>query len=543
MRILLRAAAMTAMVVFLASGIGARTARGQSYTWLANTTGTITTASNWVSGSAGAIVGTNNTMGNTQSLIPSGTAILAGSAVSTGTLTIDTNATVASGTTASTSFLPFSLINNGTLRIGTASQITLTNTNSPIVNAGVFEISGGGALRLYTPGATITNTNGLISVTSGTLLMDRSSYTINGGTMSIGPGGSQVTEVANTTFRLNNMNIANSGLITVTKGAAAISGARVLSYELAGTGTFANSGVVSVLFNAVSGSITANNTTSMTFSSGQTVTNTGTINISSLYSVTAGTAAVFVSGSSNFTNQGRINVTTSASSVDTAQLRWSTALGNSGVMSVDGPKSSIQLGGQAFTQTGATSSLGLVNGGRIVAGSVAITSGTLLGTGTVSAPATIGGIVAPGDAGIGTLSMGGNVTWNAGNNWQFELGTAAASLAAASTGSSTQDLLSINGTFAKGTGSTFTFDFLATGATGWYRLADWSASTTFVAGDFAATNLADGNTANFVVDGPTSALYVEVFAVVPEPGALALVGIGVAGAGWLRRLRGRRRTV
>lgn len=536
-RVLPVIAAWAAALMLVA--LAPRTAAAQAYTWLAGTSGTMTTAGNWVGGIAGAANSSSNAFANTTSLITGGTAILAGgSQVSTGTLTIDSTGVVSSGA-ASVGFQPFGLINNGTFRHGTTSMITLTNTSSPIVNTGVIETTGGGTLRLYTPSGTISNTTGLISVSSGTLEISRSAYTINGGTMAIGAGGTQFTEVANTTTTLNNMVVTNSGTITANKLFA--TGARTFSYRVQGTGTFNNSGVVNLMFGTLSSSTTTgDNTTSMTFSSGQTVLNTGTISISQLYAQTAtsGTQPVFITGSSSFTNQGRINVTTAANSVDTAQFRWTTALGNAGTMAVDGPRSSIQIGSQTFTQNGATSVLSLTNGGQIVAGSVVINGGTLLGTGTVSAPATIGGILAPGDAGIGTLTAGGNVTWNAGNAWAFELGTPAASLAAAATGSSTQDLLAVTGNFTKGSGSGFTFDFQQSGATGWYKVADWSGSTTFVAGDFAATNLPSGNTATFTVDNATSALYVEV---VPEPGALTLAAGGVIAATLMARRRARAR--
>lgn len=524
--------------IVLACGLHHRTASAQAYTWLAGTSGTMTVAGNWVGGIAGAANSSSNAFANTTSLITGGTAILAGgSQVATGTLTIDSTGMVASGAS-NVSFLPFALTNNGTFRHGTSSIVTLTNTTSPIINNGVIETTGGGTLKLYTNAGTVSNTTGLISISSGTLDISRTTYTINGGTLSIGPGSTKITEVANTTTTLNNMLITNAGTISMNKLFAP--GARVFSYRVQGTGTFNNSGVVSLTFGTLSGSTTTgDNTTSMTFSSGQSVVNTGTINVSQLYAQTSSTSTqpVFVSGSSSFTNQGWINIATSTSSIDTAQFRWSTALGNSGVMSADGPKSSIQIGSQTFTQTGAASVLSLANGGQIVAGSVVINSGTLLGTGTVSAPSTIGGILAPGDAGIGTLTAGGNVTWNAGNAWAFELGTPAVSLASASTGSSTQDLIAITGNFAKGSGSGFAFDFLQSGATGWYKVADWSGSTTFVAGDFTATNLPSGNTATFTVDNATSALYVEV---VPEPGALVLAACGLVTVSLMARRRARR---
>ena len=166
------------------------------------------------------------------------------------------------------------------------------------------------------------------------------------------------------------------------------------------------------------------------------------------------------------------------------------------------------------------------------------TSGTVSGTGTIGVAVTVNGIVAPGNAGIGTLTVSNNVTWNAGNAWLFQLGTPAVSLAAA-TSASDADLLSLTGAFTQGTGSTFTFDFATGGSDGWYKLVDYT-STNFTPGtntSFAATNVPAGKSANFVVDAGSTALYVQI---VPEPSTLALAGLGIGLAGFLACRRSRR---
>lgn len=194
----------------------------------------------------------------------------------------------------------------------------------------------------------------------------------------------------------------------------------------------------------------------------------------------------------------------------------------------------------ANTYTGSTTvSQGtlLVNGTTAAASAVTVAANAILGgVGTVGGASVVNGIVAPGSGGIGTLVMSSSATWNAGNAWLFELGTPAASLAAATAGTN-NDLLTIGGAFIQGTGSSFAFDFANSGADGWYKLVDY-ASTTFTTGTntaFTATNLPSGKTATFVVDGSSTALYVQI---VPEPGTLALAGLGVGIAGfvgWRRR--------
>jgi hypothetical protein len=304
-----------------------------------------------------------------------------------------------------------------------------------------------------------------------------------------------------------------------------------MAFNFLGTTAVTNSGTLEFLTSG-----TLNSVATGTVASAATFTNqsAGLLRVANTSSGTA--SAFFVIGTSNFTNQGRIEVfSASGLTTGSSQLRSGTNVSNAGSILVDGPVSSIEMASRTFTQT--DGSLSLVNGGRMTAGSVLINSGTLLGTGTIAAPVTIGGILSPGSGGIGTLSVSNGVTWNAGNAWKFELGTAAASLAAADTGS-TGDLLSLTGTFTQGTGSTFTFDFANTGTDGWYKLVDY-ASTTFTTGTntaFAATNLPAGKTATFVVDNSTTALYVQI---VPEPSTLALAGLGVGLAGFVAYRRRR----
>lgn len=64
------------------------------------------------------------------------------------------------------------------------------------------------------------------------------------------------------------------------------------------------------------------------------------------------------------------------------------------------------------------------------------------------------------------------------------------------------------------------------GTEGWYKLLDWSGTTTFTDTDFLATNLNTGLTGTFTVDSGTSALYLNVTAI-PEPKAALLGSIGL----------------
>jgi hypothetical protein len=155
---------------------------------------------------------------------------------------------------------------------------------------------------------------------------------------------------------------------------------------------------------------------------------------------------------------------------------------------------------------------------------------TLGGTGLIGSAATVSGIVAPGNGGIGTLTFSSGVTWNGGataastTDWLFDLGT-----------SNTSDLASITGNFTKGSGPVFRFDLGNATTQGIYTLASWTGSTTFSAGDFSYTNLGGGNTGTFDIVGSSL-----VLTIVPEPTTtVGLIASGVAGLFAARR--GRRR--
>lgn len=173
----------------------------------------------------------------------------------------------------------------------------------------------------------------------------------------------------------------------------------------------------------------------------------------------------------------------------------------------------------------------LINGDQSAAtGSLTVASGAVLGgSGTIGGETIINGSLRPGNS-IGTLSVADDVTWNSGQPWVFELGAA-----------NTSDLLDItDGAFLKGGGTTFEFDFAASGADGLYTLISWTSTadlsggalgTSFIVDDFSYANLAPGYTGTFLFDGTSLQL-----AVIPEP-ATAILLIGALAALSIRRRR------
>jgi autotransporter-associated beta strand protein len=178
----------------------------------------------------------------------------------------------------------------------------------------------------------------------------------------------------------------------------------------------------------------------------------------------------------------------------------------------------------------------IISGGTLIingdqgdaTGAVSVAAGaTLGGSGILGGSTVINGILSPGNS-IGTLTIENNVTWNftSGNAWVFELGSAGVSLGSPGT----SDMLSIDGNFIKGTGSSFTFDFANTGAAGWYQLVSWTGSgATFNSDNFLATNLAGSLTGSFHLE--SDGLYLQV---IPEPSTALLIVLGL-GAVFLRR--------
>lgn len=240
----------------------------------------------------------------------------------------------------------------------------------------------------------------------------------------------------------------------------------------------------------------------------------GNLNIDSTLSGGINARAIALGGS--ISGGGRLDITRSAGSTNTF----------------------VRLSG-TNSYTGSTTVFSgslIINGDNSAAsGNVTVASGASLGgSGTIGGATTVDGSLRPG-VGLGTLTVANDVTWNSGNAWVFELGTAGSTLASPGT----SDFLAITGgnSFLKGTGSTFTFDFAGTGAEGWYKLAGWSGgSTTFETINFSGTNFSQ-NDFTTVFTLANEALYVEV---IPEPSTIALLVLGFAALTGRTLLRRRR---
>jgi fibronectin-binding autotransporter adhesin len=515
-RILARSLMVTACVLATSA-----TSLATDYSWLGGS-GRWDTASNWTPNGAPTTGDTVDVNG------PSGTVVdLLTTAGSSGIAI-----TVRSGNT---------LRNNGldstsTQRLGSGSTLSNAGTienayiqqGNAITNTGIIQATGTGkfmGLTLNFNVGGMTNTGGTLRAINGGTLRFYSSNPVTGGTLSIDSTSRLQLISGNGFLALNNLTGRNDGTMTFTMNLD-VGGNRSVAAYLNGTTIFDNYGGIDLSLVSPTGSQSGTKSAQMVVASTATFTNRSTGTLSILNSTTQSTgtsSAYFQMDATGFNNQGGITISTTGTSVGTAQFRAPNVdFSNAGSITVDGPLSSIQMAGRTLTQT--AGSLSLINGSTMTAGAVLINGGTLLGTGTIAAPVTIGGVVAPGNGGIGTLSVTDTVTWNAGKSWLFQLGAAAPSLAAA-TAATDSDLLDVVGAF-DGTGSGFTFDFAGTGSDGWYKLVDYT-TTSFTSGSsFQATNVPAGKTANFTVDSGSSALYVQI---VPEPTTviLAAVGLGI----------------
>jgi len=203
---------------------------------------------------------------------------------------------------------------------------------------------------------------------------------------------------------------------------------------------------------------------------------------------------------------------------------WGVMLNGAGMLELDGANTysggTVVSSGTLRSGNGAGSATG--SGSVTIAAGAALTgAGALAG----SLQARPGAILAPGNgSALGTLSVGGDLTWNGatdgaatGRYW-LSYGNAAASR------------LAIAGRLLKGSGPTFAFDFQGTGQPGVYVLATF-AGTTFTAADFTAVNLAAGRAGVFSISGGTTLLFTVIAPGVPASQLTNLSAMGWDGPG------------
>ena len=521
---------------------------------------------------------------------------LSGVNYSAGGLVVDGGTVLASGVGASasaTTFTPQGILINLTTT-GTNNTATFATTSSNTKNLQVGQMIAGNGIA---PGSVIT----AITVTSPTLItltLDKTTTAngVNGSaifmnaptTATFGSGvtsltvanaaniqvgqeiygtgiaaGTVVTSVSGTTIGINQAttgaNDANPYAFGGANQAIASTTANLgLGEGMPGSGF--NGYITGIQGNIVTtyginnGNLTSGLTTNGlpawdSLGTGTVTVKSGTLDLGGLSHTTQTLPGVIING-------GTIQNGTLASTSYTADVTAGTATvsanlsGTGAALSKSGAGTVVLSGANTYT-AGTTISTGTLlanntTGSGTGTGALSVSSGAKLGGTGIIAPTganglAVSGKIAPG-ASIGTLTVNlgsttGKVTMGSGSSFEFELGTANASIGSIAAGSS--DLLAITGASS----GDFTFnlnnvDFLGTGQEGYYKLFStssgnantWSGltfdgTTGIVSAGLSYSNLASGLSGNFVVGtlsngGTVGDIY---FAAVPEPKVTAAV--------------------
>ena len=432
----------------------------------------------------------------------------------------------------------------GTLDIAPGTTLTSSGsfnlTATTLSNTGTLSLQGAtrsvGVLTFGT--AAVVNGTGAISasgltatnVTSGSAIINPAiTFTSGDKTVDVGSGGTLLLngDIAGTTGR-----ILKTGAGTlVASGSNSTSG-----YRLGASGASpTNGGTLILAAAAASGTAsqlqlnygTLQATAPSTFTNGFSIGGrTGAV------AVIGGTAATTFSGSTSFfratATSGELRLDVNNATILSGTIGATSGGGSATGITLGGTGSLTLNGGAALTEAiTLQDSLDFVVNNSL-AGSVNVANGTLLGgTGTIAGAVSVlgGGIVAPGTS-PGTLTVN-NIFSLAGTSvLEFELNAADQTV-----GSGVNDLIAgvTNLTLDGVLNVTGSGDFTAIVAPATWRLFNYSGILTNNTLTLGSTpTLAAGQ--SFTLDTATSGQVNLV--VIPEPGSVALAGIGLAAAAW-----------
>jgi fibronectin-binding autotransporter adhesin len=473
-------------------------------------------------------------------------------------------------------------ISQGTFDVGGSATL---GSASSISNAGVFQYSSSASQTLS---GTISGTGSVVQLGTGTLTLSAANTytgttTVSGGVLALGAAG----VIADTSNVLVNgggfsLSVFNETVGTVTLTSGSIFGSGTLigsSYALSGGTVAANlgSGTLSVTGNAALNGTSA--ATAVNLNSGVLTLGSGSRFLSSSVAVTGSSgASLAISGNETFGSlSGAANIFLGSGTLSVGGLGTNTVY--SGTMSGSGGLT--KLGAGALTLTGNQSFAGptTVGAGTFVVngqlgGNVTVAGGAFLGgSGLVGGVLSGAGIVSPGNS-PGILTAG-QFDPSEGLGAAFEFKAAAPVYTSAT--ASLNDVLRLTNvtpfTTALGGGNVIDVYFdvgsIAAGdifeggffttlsaaglltalqdATFQYWAKDAGGSTVFNGVNYSSLTSMPGltgvtlTTVDVMRDfgaGPVSGSVTQ-FVIVPEPGTLALAGVGVAMAGW-GLVRGRR---
>ncbi len=138
-----------------------------------------------------------------------------------------------------------------------------------------------------------------------------------------------------------------------------------------------------------------------------------------------------------------------------------------------------------------------------------------------------GAMLSPGNGGVGTLTLGGNLNAVGGSQFTYDVGNTQLST----------DRLTLVGTFAFTGPGQMTFNIVSNGiGTGTYDLIDFGSANGFNVSNLTFGTVPAGFAGSFTLTG--TSLLLDVTAV-PEPGTVAWVGAALllAAGGWMKSRR------
>jgi len=434
----------------------------------------------------------------------------------------------------------------GTLNIAPGTTLTSSGSfnlsSTTLANSGTLDLQGAtrsvGILTFGT--AAVVNGSGAISatgltatnVTSGSAIVNPAiTFSTGDKTVDVGTGGTLVLngDIAGTTGRI----LKTGGGTLVVSGSNTTSGFRIGASAASPT----NGGTV-ILAQAASSGTNQLQFNYGTLQAAVPLTFTNSLSIggrTGAVAVIGGTAATTFSGSTSFfratATSGEMRLDVNNATILSGTIGATSGGGSATGITLGGTGSLTLNGGAALTDaiTLQDSLDFFVN--NSLAGSVNVANGTLLGgTGTIAGAVSVlgGGIVAPGTS-PGTLTVNNMFSLAGTSVLEFELNAADQTV-----GSGVNDLIAgvTNLTLDGVLNVTAIGDFNAIVAPATWRLFNYSGILTDNTLTLGSTpTLAAGQ--SFTLDTATSGQVNLV--VIPEPGSVALAGIGLAAAAWATR--------
>jgi len=465
-----------------------------------------------------------------------------------GTLVLTGTSTFTNATQTANIFL-----SNGTMQIGSGGAFA--SASRLLIQGGRLQIDAGAGVVAFGGDAAATSnfvgvdgSAGTLSMAGGTLNFttanvngagylrigsNGSSGSPNSSAMTVSGGTVNVGHSASIGARFDNGNAAafNNGTLTISGGAFNI-----------GTGSD------TATANGINGALYLKNNAATTSGTAALNLNGGTLALKQIIAGSEGTSIVNFdggilqarAGSANFLDAATglaVNVLDGGATIDTQGfgITVGAAFANGGAGGL------TKLGSGTLTLTGSNTyigstdvSAGLLAVNGAIVGAVDVASAAVLGgNGTIGGLVTVagGGILAPGTS-PGTLTLNGGLSLADSSILNFELVATDTTV-----GGGINDLAVVTGNFTldgilnvAGTG-----DFTTVADFTTWRLFNYSGGTFNDGGLTLGSMPAVGGGRYFQID---TAIPGQVnVVIVPEPGAIALAGIGIAIAGWLARRR------